>query len=551
MTLLSQKPGWQPTGLPDYNYWLEHRTQRLVSLLQSEDLRKAERKLCRQDPIHLLNWHSWIYAPFNPPGQEEMLFIAYPFQEDLIRHLIAEMDKCAYEPYYRSNIVIEKARDMAASWSAAFVIVWDVFFRGGTHKVLSRKEECVDKRNDMDTIFEKMRFILRRWPTWLWAEPIGFDWDKHDLNLHLINPKGGDCRGESSNSEASRAGRRRVIWFDEFAFFPKGYDESAWRAASLSTKMRVAISTPNGPHNKFYRLVKKPRPQEDEEGQKIITLSWNKHPFKAQGMEWQDGRMVSPWYIETKRTTDAQTFAREVELDYNQSLKGHVFNTYKWEHKDDKLLFDPTKRIIRAWDPGVHFMVVWGQIDSHGRLLLLKEYYDEEAHLEKVAKNVLDISERFFPGCTFEDCGDPSGAYRKVANQTRSEYMELWLTHRINVDYYFMNRVRPQDRVDTRIQAIQNKMDKWCHALNTPMLMVNHIQCPIVDAAFGGDYRRKIDIQGNVMDKIEEVHPSEDAVDCSGYIALFKGAGMGQEPSKGKGIQQKTRDIRFGVPGRD
>ena len=100
-----------------------------------------------------------------------------------------------------------------------------------------------------------------------------------------------------------------------------------------------------------------------------------------------------------------------------------------------------------------------------------------------------------------------------------------------------MNRIATEMREETRIKAIESKMFKECHALGTPMLMINPDQCKYLDQAFAGDYRRKISITGEVLDQTDRLHPWADAADTAGYILLGAGEGAGQGNSRRTGAE--------------
>lgn len=48
----------------------------------------------------------------------------------------------------------------------------------------------------------------------------------------------------------------------------------------------------------------------------------------------------------------------------------------------------------------------------------------------------------------------------------------------------------------------------------------NDAGCPILKKAFQGGYCYKKDANGNMTDKIKEVHPYEDVIDCLIYLYL-------------------------------
>lgn len=547
-------------GLPDYDEWRQRRLHLDLQCAIDPKRRAVEYRRCKEDVNHWL-WHwAWIHCPWADEDEQEQMFLPWKFQEELISEWVSGIRAVSNSySFERRNYIVEKARDMAASWSAVAVAVHDWLFNKGSHLFISYKEDKVDSRDDMDSLFQKMRFIIYRLPDWML--PLGWNPHKHDNKLKLINPEsGGVITGETTTKRSSRSGRKRVIWYDELAFFQAGLDEGAWSAGSQSTKMRVGISTPNGMHNLFYRMRTRVVNQEtneteymSEQGQKVITLYWWKHPLKAQGLREENGKLISPWYLETKRTLDPQTFAREIEIDYRLSQKGWIFDQYTYEHKVRNLRPEPGKPILRGWDAGAHFMVVFMQIDSYGRLLIFKELYFENIPLESIATKVIRVSKELFPDFAFEDFGDPAGAsvYTSNQNGNRSEWMELQLKHKIVIRWQFMNRIPSGHRVESRIVAIQKKVGGRCAAKNTPMLLIDDSKCPILDRAFGGEYTRAINSStGQIMDDVEEAHPIEDGVDCVGYVLLGKnegGGGVGQTTGS-PGVKPKKNNISWRVP---
>lgn len=515
----SQSPspiGNQPPKLPDYDYWMVERAQKHVACLRNPRVREAEYYLCSKDVTYWLTWFGVINEPRNEPEKQDLPFIPWDFQIIELKFLHEVFTRCTGAQGKKENVIYEKARDMGATWVVLMYFMWDWMFHGCSYLIGSRKEEEVDRPGDMDTPFQKIRYQLRFQPEWL--KPQGFDPKKHSRHMLLINPNGGELVGESSNPNFGRGGRKKGVLYDELATWP--YDSESWRSSAQSTNVRIGIFTPNGPHNKAARL----RHGQEQEEVIVRSLYWWKHPLKAQGLEWINGKPTSPWYREQQRTLSPDDLAKEVDISYLYSQKGVVFENYGYAHQDPLLKPVEGRRIIRIWDPGIDFHVLFAQWDSYARALCLKELHWTDAKIDDIAEEVLDISAFWFNGYEFEDYGDPYGSYRHVSMQQDPEYIYLMEHYGIMVESAFMARIPPRDRIKHRITALRQKMSEFVGITNGPALIVNTDQCPMLDRAFRGEYRRKIDMNGNVLEQIDEHHPSEDAVDCAGMLCLAKGS---------------------------
>lgn len=294
-------------------------------------------EMCRKDVLFFFNMFVWTYDP-RLPLIKNIPFITYPFQDKAIL-----WDKQCAEN--QEDNLFEKSRDTGCTWICTTDDLHDwrfmeekTEFRWG-----SRVEDYVDKRGDMDSIFEKFRHILRHLPTWM--HPKGFDWKKHDNYMRLINPETESLiSGESSNPNFGRGGRKYRIRFDEMAFWEN--DEAAWKACADSTNCRTAISTPHGASNKFAKLAKS--------NIKKMALHWTQHPLKNKEVyRWDNGKEIpidisqdpdaaykawlesrldnppsdmiggfirSKWYDqECERRGDKKEVAEELDIDYARS----------------------------------------------------------------------------------------------------------------------------------------------------------------------------------------------------------------------------------------
>ena len=227
-------------------HWIFERLRLEAECSDDPEMQAAVLKMCAQDALFWFDHFAWTKDPREESEHQDVPMILYPYQRDYVNWLISNIE-ATQGPLERRNLLTEKSRDMGVSWMTYLTVLWWWRFRKGSFLITSRKEEEVDKRGNMDTPFEKMRWSLLKWPTWMM--PPSFDWGKHDKHLLLINPLGGQIKGESANPNVGSGGRNLAVIFEEHSKMP--YDEAAYKSAGQNTKVRVSIGTPNGPFGKF------------------------------------------------------------------------------------------------------------------------------------------------------------------------------------------------------------------------------------------------------------------------------------------------------------
>jgi len=473
--------------------------------------------------MHWLRYFCFVFEPRNIKDKD-LPYFPYGYQEKEIKFLVETLFKCgvAYGP--TENIIYEKSRDMGVSWFVLMVFLWFFLFHDGSFIIGSRKEEEVYKRGSMTTLFSKLIYQLKKHEdVFPWLLPEGWN-SKRDISEMIIRkPPGGvgngEILGESSNPNFSRGKRGLGILYDEFAKWL--YDTAAWQAGSESAPVRIAVSTPGETrYDMFGRL------RHGEEGEvNLRTMRWVLHPEKARDIEIVNNKATSTWYRNKQAKDGADIVAKEIDISYATTLKGIVFGKYGPGNQCRNLQPVKNKPIIRVWDPGLHFYVLFMQVDSYQRLLFLREVYHEGAHLENIAEEVLEVSAREFNGFDFEDCGDPYGDHRQVSAQMEPEYAALAREpYGIRVQTAFMNKMAPKTKVKSRVTLLEHKMGQMIGQTSPPTaaLLVDIEKCGILHRAFDGEYKRVVNSQGIVQDEIDEMHPAEDAVDCAGMGALFK-----------------------------
>lgn len=234
-----------------------------------------------------------------------MPFIPFPKQVDLINFVIALMDD-------QDSGLVEKSRDMGATWICAAVSVWLWLYTPGSSVGWgSRKEQLVDKLGDLDSIFEKIRMIIRHLPRYV--IPDGFNEKDHLHFMKCINPANDSTITGEAGDNIGRGGRKSIYFKDESAH----YERPELIEASLgdNTNVQVDISSVCGEGTVFHRkrLSGVIRP---------FIMDWRDHPGKDQS-----------WYDKRKAKAQAQglthVFAQEVDRDYSAAVEG-IFIPAEW-----------------------------------------------------------------------------------------------------------------------------------------------------------------------------------------------------------------------------
>jgi phage terminase large subunit len=246
-----------------------------------------------------------------------MPFIMFPRQRELVEFLFAMIEA-------EANGLIEKTRDMGATWLAGAVSVWFWRFREGASVGWgSRKEALVDRIGEMDSIFEKVRFLIRSMPSFLL--PPGFDPDAHMSYMKIVNPGNNSTISGESGDDIGRGGRKLFYLKDESAHYV--HPDAIEAALSENTRVQIDISSVNGPGNVFHRAREggtlwEPGSPVRKDCVNVFIMDWRDHPEKTQA-----------WYKEREALYKSKglvhIFRQEVDRNYFASLSGHVIE-YEW-----------------------------------------------------------------------------------------------------------------------------------------------------------------------------------------------------------------------------
>lgn len=276
-----------PNYLPIY----QKRIDSINRLRANPDHLPALKLFYKDNPINFIN--DWVVTVDPRKSPAQMPFILFPKQEDFILWL-----KEHYEN--KTDGLAEKSRDMGFTWLGVAFSVWLWLFHDGVKVGWgSRKEQLVDRIGDPDSIFEKIRMLVKFLPKEF--QPIGYDERKYATYLKIINPENGSVIAGEAGDNIGRGGRSSIYFKDESAFYER--PERIDAALSQNSDVKIDISTPNGNGNPFY--------QKRFSGKiDIFTMNWRDDPRKD-----------DDWYRKQCDTLDPVTVAQEIDIDYSASVE--------------------------------------------------------------------------------------------------------------------------------------------------------------------------------------------------------------------------------------
>jgi phage terminase large subunit len=315
-TVTTVKP-WRPRPLtheewpPDYRGVFAWRIETLASL------RANPRALLDADAYYRTRPAQWINDwcdTYNPRKQENkwMPFVFFKRQSDLIEFF--EHLRMAGE-----SGLIEKARDMGATWLACAYSVWCLrYIPEDSTGWGSRKQDLVDKLGDADSIFEKMRLIIRRLP-------IEFRPQWSTALMKIVNETNGSTITGESGDNIGRGGRKSRYFKDEAAHYER--PELIEAALGDNTDVQIDISSVNGLGNVFHRRresgeVWSPGAVIPKGIPRVFIMDWRDHPEKTQA--WYDQRKAK-----AEREGMQHVFAQEVDRNYSAAVENTII-AYEW-----------------------------------------------------------------------------------------------------------------------------------------------------------------------------------------------------------------------------
>jgi phage terminase large subunit len=266
------------------------------------------------NPADFVEHWCMTYDPRNAGTKVPTLLPFVPFQRqrELVEFLHALIKG-------QQSGLIEKARDMGATWIACAFSVWLwLYHPGAAIGWGSRKQDLVDQLGDPKSIFEKIRQTILMLPREFL--PAGFVPGKHMTSMRVINPENGSSIVGEVGDNIGRGGRTLIYFKDESAHYE--HPESIEAALGDNTNVQVDISSVNGLGNVFHRRAEaaiswSPGMVMEPGNTYKFILDWRDHPQKTE--EWHEGRRK-------KAESDGliHVFEQEVNRNYSAAVSGVI-----------------------------------------------------------------------------------------------------------------------------------------------------------------------------------------------------------------------------------
>jgi hypothetical protein len=286
----------------------------LTRIQSNPALAQAAKDYYRERPADWIEHWAVTFDPRNAgtPLPTKMPFILFKRQRELVSFLHALL-------VTEESGLIEKCRDMGATWLCAAFSVWLwLYYPGATIGWGSRKEQLVDRIGVPDSIFEKMRIIIKALPRELL--PVGFNPVTHATYMRIINPEIESTIIGETGDNIGRGGRSLIYFKDESAHYE--HPEAIEAALGDNTRVQIDISSVHGLGNVFHRkreagvdwVVGEPVARGRTN---VFVMDWRDHPMKTQA--WYDARRAK-W----REDGLLHIFAQEVDRDYASAVEGVV-----------------------------------------------------------------------------------------------------------------------------------------------------------------------------------------------------------------------------------
>ena len=294
------------TWPPDYVRTIAWRINTIKAWRRKPHLLVGARQYYQDNYIQFIeDWIDTIDPRNSVKGQlTRMPFILFPRQ----RELVSFFHSCVTN---RSHGLVEKSRDMGATWASISYAVWLWLFQPGSSIGFgSRKAQLVDRIGDLDSIFEKIRRVVASLPPEL--RPPTYT----AAYMKLVNHENGASITGESGDEIGRGGRKTAYFKDESSHYD--HPEAIEAALSENTDVQIDISSVNGVGNVFHR--RREAGIDWSPGMKmavgrtyVFVLDWRDHP--AKDLEWYQNR-------KQKFVDDglSHVFAQEVDRNYSATI---------------------------------------------------------------------------------------------------------------------------------------------------------------------------------------------------------------------------------------
>jgi hypothetical protein len=313
----------------DWRKWVLKRCR------EDKDAQWAMIEACRRDIIFYINTFVFQFNPLRE-GHEVEPFITWNFQDN---PRTGAFQKILWAIENREDLVIEKSREMGASWMCLMVMDWICQFHPNKQfLMISRSAEAVDSFSP-NSLFWKIDFIHKYLPDWLAPhcdrKDMYFGYPKTDSTI----------TGEASTKVSGTGGRATGAFLDEFSAMDRKTAYGLLRHTRDTSLCRIFNFTHRDDGDCAGELAERVDVAK-------LRLHWSMHPSKNAGLYQyndtkkkvehkrynpetgdvetvqpfffhgtdfnfvMDGKLRSPWYDnECRVRKDSRAIAMDLDID--------------------------------------------------------------------------------------------------------------------------------------------------------------------------------------------------------------------------------------------
>lgn len=331
---------------------LQERAKLLIEAKHNEELQLIIMKKCSEDVLFFFNMFLYTYKPkavWNEwePANPNIPFITYDFQDTYIKDIVQCIES-------QQDNITEKSREMWFSWQILWVALWGFLFKWRSWLIWSYKEDYVDTSWNMDSAFERLRFMLEKLPKWM---------KPYDLvsKYMWISSKALWCEvAWDSWVNFWTWWRRKWVFLDEFALWST--DWTAFRKTKDVTNCRIFWWTPEWKSN-IYGKIMTNHPDYIWLNIKKFRLHWSQHPLKTK-----------EWYEEQKTKRTKLDIAQELDISYDNSVVDAVYEDFERLVQFRDIEYNSQYKLYTSWDfwRDSNALIIWQKDFQHNKLYILK-----------------------------------------------------------------------------------------------------------------------------------------------------------------------------------
>lgn len=199
-------------------------------------------------------------------------FLPWPHQVPVVNRILKVLGK--------RDLRVVKSRAQGASWILVLIFIWCWLFKPGFKgNLVSKDEQAVDRRSDMDSLMAKMDWLLAQLPEWMTGVK-GKDYRRNYSEHYLVKEDGETAiTGYACTADVASGGRCLVFGVDEHAKHPRPQDRQAMAATQPISRCRLFISTPRGRNGAFYEIV-----HDETIEEPVLYLNWRDNPTQNRNL---------------------------------------------------------------------------------------------------------------------------------------------------------------------------------------------------------------------------------------------------------------------------